>query len=81
MRFSQVLRLPSLNKIRNTKDAISAGPKQDFLLHTNTTYPPTIISSYITLQLHLLYINDFPDYVIYDIAVYADDTTLYSKCD
>ena len=29
--------------------------------------------------LFLLYINDFPDDVICDIAVYADDTTLYSK--
>ena len=30
--------------------------------------------------LFLLYINDLPD-VICDIAIYADDTTLYSKCD
>ena len=29
----------------------------------------------------LLYINDLPDDVIRDIAIYADDTTLYSKCD
>ena len=29
----------------------------------------------------LLYINDLPDDVIGDIAIYADDTTLYSKCD
>ena len=31
--------------------------------------------------LFLLYINDLPDDVICNIAVYADDTTLYSKCD
>ena len=31
--------------------------------------------------LFLLYINDLPDDVIYNIAIYADDTTLYSKCD
>ena len=30
--------------------------------------------------LFLLYINDLPD-VISDIATYADDTSLYSKCD
>ena len=30
--------------------------------------------------LFLLYINDIPD-VICDIAIYANDTTLYSKCD
>ena len=29
----------------------------------------------------LLYINDLSDDVICDIAIYADDTTFYSKCD
>ena len=29
----------------------------------------------------LLYINDLPEDVIYDIAIYADDTTFYSKLD
>ena len=31
--------------------------------------------------LFLLYINDLPDDVICNVAIYADDTTLYSKCD
>ena len=31
--------------------------------------------------LFLLDINDLPDDVICDIAIYADDATLYSKCD
>ena len=31
--------------------------------------------------LFLLYINDFPDDVICDIAIYADDATLSSKCE
>ena len=31
--------------------------------------------------LFLLYVNDLPDEVICNIAIYADDTTLYSKCD
>ena len=31
--------------------------------------------------LFLLYIHDLPDNVICNIAIYADDTTLYSKCD
>ena len=31
--------------------------------------------------LFLLYIDDLPDYVICDIAICADDTTLCSKCD
>ena len=29
----------------------------------------------------LIYINDLPDDVICNTAIYADDTTLYSKCD
>ena len=29
----------------------------------------------------LLYINVLPDDVICNIAIYADDSTLYSKCD
>ena len=32
-------------------------------------------------KLFLLYINDLPDDIIGDIAIYADDTTLCSKCD
>ena len=32
------------------------------------------------LVLHFSYFNDLPDDVICNIAIYADDTTLYSKC-
>ena len=31
--------------------------------------------------LFLLYINDLSDDVICNIAIYTDDTTIYSKCD
>ena len=31
--------------------------------------------------LFLLYINDLPDNVICNIAIYVDDTVFYSKCD
>ena len=31
--------------------------------------------------LFLLYIDDTPDDVICDIAMYSDNTTLYSKCE
>ena len=30
--------------------------------------------------LFLLYINELPDDVICNVAIYADDTTLYSEC-
>ena len=45
---------------------VNAGVPQGFILS------PTLF---------LLYINDLPDDVICDIAISADDTTLYSKCD
>ena len=37
--------------------------------------------SIIVPTLFLLYINDLLDDVICNVAVYADNTTLYSKCD
>ena len=38
--------------------------------------------SILGFTLFLLYVNDLPDDVICNIAIYADDdTTLYSKCD
>ena len=37
--------------------------------------------SILGLSLLLQYIKDLPDEVICNIAIYADDTVLYSKCD
>ena len=37
--------------------------------------------SILSPTLFVLYINHLPDNVFCDIAIYADDTTLYSKCD
>ena len=48
------------------KYPVNAGVPQGFIL------VPTLF---------LLDINEFPDDVICNIAIYADDTTLYSKCD
>ena len=55
-----------LDGTSSQKYPIKAGVRQDSILG---------------LTLFLLYIDDLPDDVICDIAVYADDTTLYSKCD
>ena len=38
-------------------------------------------SSQRSIMHFLLYINDFPDDAICNIAIYANDTTLYCKCD
>ena len=39
------------------------------------------LGSILCPRLFLLYINDFPDNVICDSAIYANDSTLYYKCD
>ena len=44
---------------------------------TNAVLPP---GSILDPRPFLLYINDLPD-VIYDIAIYADNTAFYLKCD
>ena len=45
---------------------------------TNAVLPP---GSILDPTPFLLYINDLPDDVICDIAIYADYTTFYYKCD
>ena len=52
--------------------------------NSSQEYPVTTrvpLGSILSPTLFLLYINDLPDDVICDISIYADDTTLYNKCD
>ena len=37
--------------------------------------------SILGFKLFLLYTNDLPEEFISNISIYAEDTTLYSKCD
>ena len=39
------------------------------------------LGSILGLTLLLLYIDDLPDDVVSNIAIYTDDTTRYSKCE
>ena len=53
-------------------------------LHKNTQLPVNAgvsQGSILGFALFLLYINYLPDDVICNIAIYADETTLHSKCD
>ena len=54
------------------------GGKSSQEYRVNTGVPQ---GSILGTTLFLLYINDLPDDDVCDIAIYADDTTLYSKCD
>ena len=55
-----------LNGKSSQEYPVNAGVPQDTILD------PTFF---------LIYINDLPDNAICDIAIYADDTTIYSNCD
>ena len=55
---------------------LDANSSQEYSVHAGV-----LQDSILDPTLFLLYINDLPDDVSCDIAIYADDTTLYSKCD
>ena len=47
----------------------------------NPVHAVVLQGSILGPTIFLLYINDLPDDIICNIAMYADDTTIYSKCD
>ena len=49
---------------------------QEYPVNSGVPQGPILIRT-----LFLLYNNDLSDDVICNIAIFADDTTLYSKCD
>ena len=50
-------------------------------LHENSQLMLEFLKGPLLVVHFSCYINDLPDDVISNIAIYTDDTTLYSKCD
>ena len=61
---------------RRLRVALDGKSSQQYPVHAGVPQ-----GSILGPTLFLLYINDLPDDVICNIAIYADVTTLYSKCD
>ena len=55
---------------------VNGKPSQEYPVNTGVPQ-----GSILGPTFFLLYINDLPDDVICDIAIYADDITFYSNCD
>ena len=72
--FDRVWHAGLLHKLKSYR--ISGKSSQEYPV--NAGFPQ---GSIVGATLFLLYINDLPDDVISNIAIYADDTALYSKCD
>ena len=70
--FGLISSFPSNRRLRVVLDAKSSQEYQ-----VNAGVPQ---GSILAPTLFLLYINDLPDHVICDVAIYVDDTSLYSKC-
>ena len=61
---------------RRLRDVLDGKSSQEYPVNAGVS-PGSLLGP----TLFLLYINDLPDDVICNIAIYADDTTLYPKCD
>ena len=55
--------------------------KENIVWMSSSRKKYTVIGSILCTTFFLLYTNDLPDDAICDIDIYADDTSLYSKCD
>ena len=74
--FGQIFGLSSFLSNRQPRVFLDGKASLEYLVKAGV---PQV--SILGLTLFLLYINDLPDDVMCDIAIYADDTTLYSEWD
>ena len=68
--------ISSFLSYRQLRVVLDGKPSQEYPVNARVSQ-----GSILGPTLFLLYINDLPDDVICNIAIYADDTTLYSNCD
>ena len=68
--------ISSFLRNRRLQVVLNGKPSQEYPVNAGVPQ-----GSILGPTLFLLYINDVPDGVICNIAIYADNTTLYSKCD
>ena len=61
---------------RRLRMVLDGNPSQEYQVNARVPQGFTLGPTFF-----LLYINDLPDDVISNTAIYADDTTLYSNCD
>ena len=72
--FGQIFGLSSFLSNRQLRVVLDGKGSQEYLVNAGVS------QGYILgLTLFLLYINNLPDNIMCDIAIYADNTTLYSK--
>ena len=72
----QIFGLVSFLSNRRLQVVLDGKPSQEYPVNAGV-----LQDSILGPTLFLLYINDIPDNVICNIVMYADDITLYSKCD
>ena len=68
--------IPSFLSNRQLRVVLDGKSSQEYPVNTGVPQ-----GSILGPTLFLLYINDLPDDVVCNIAIYAKDTALYSKCD
>ena len=69
--------ISSFLRNRRLRVVLDGKSSQEYPVNAGVSFKGSILGP----TLFLLYINNLPDDVIYNIAIYADHTTLYSKCD
>ena len=72
----QIFGLSSFLSNRQLRKVLDGKGSEEYLVNAGVPQ-----GSILFVTLFILHINDLPDNVMCDNAIFVDDTTLYSKCD